>query len=1136
VNAFVKNKLLQILLVIAPVISVAQPSYLQFDRLTVENGLSSNFVHCIFQDKYGWIWFGTSQGLCRFDGVSFKQYKNIPNDSTSLAGDLVRFIFEDHSGNMWVGTENGGLNSYNRDLDNFKFIPDYDDDKRKLTYHANSIAEGPDGDLWLATNSGLKVLNKKALLFTTYKKIIANRNSLCNNLIRKIVFDNRNQLWIGTADGLDCFNAQTKEFKHIFPSLGEGGDNEIATLFKDNEGKILVGTYLKGAFVVDPQSFVSKRLSLGTVDGLSNAVRAIEYDKKGNYWLGTRNGIYIYSKYTGQVTHFAHDERYLSSLSHNSILSIFADKMGDVWIGTREGVSVVNYQKQKFQYIKTFPNDNLFLNNGDVFCFWAKSNNELWIGTDNGGINILDRTDKTFSYIKGSSEKTGNLSGNCIKSIIPDKTGTLWIATYLQGINVYNPQTNRFVNIRHKPGDTSSLVDNRVWTMICDSRNQIWVGTELGVDLVDVNTGKISHLQYLFSSKQVDWIAEDSDKEIWIANNLGIIIYNPQSKTQRRFAINGRTRAFCEDRHKRYWVGSQGKGLLLIDKNKGIVAQVDELNGLPNNSVYSIAVDNFGKLWVGTANGLCKFDSETRKCVSFFKDDGPRINQYNYGAAYKLPTGEMVFGGYGGMVIFNPSEIKVNDFLPPVRFTDLKIYNQSANVGTPNSPLIRNIETARQIELPYKKNYITLCYAALNYNSSKKNQYAYKLEGFDEEWHYVGNKTEASYTNLHPGYYTFRVIGSNNDGRWNKEGAFVVIHIIPPFYKTWLFRILILFLVTGAIVGTIWYRDKLIRLQKKELERKVNLRTVELQNTTQQLRDSQFEILCQKEEISGQNESLILLSEKIQEQNKELEQQATLLEEKVKERTQELEIAKQQAEEADKVKTAFLANVSHEIRTPMNSIVGFSSLLTQDNLSLDEKKEFAVNINKQCNTLLRLINDILDISMIEAGHFAANVSLFNINTLLTELHRTCESEKIWMEKQNLRIVLSLPPVQLFLSSDAVRIEQILRNLINNAIKYTDHGQIEMGYYREDSKVVFFVKDTGIGISQENIDKVFGRFVKFQDDPQRLYRGVGLGLSICKKIVEYLGGDIWVESQINKGSSFYFSIPLDNDSIRNKENS
>lgn len=1121
-----KNSLFYIFLFL-PFITFSQPGYLQFDK--IDGGLNTLMVNTIYQDSKGWMWFGTSQGLLKYNGFRLELFKSKLEEEDALIGSAVKFIFEDSKGILWVGTDNGGLQRFDRESSKFKGFYDQDTSHKNIYYTANTLVEDKTSDLWLGTSQGLRRFNRNTGKFISYTHITSNPNSLCGNYVNKLCCDRNGKLWIGTADGLDFYDPLKNVFEHIPIFNKSEEDKSVNEIFEDAEGKIWIGTYTKGIFIIDPNTRAFTSFTIESQDEFTRTVRTIIQDKSGNYWIGTRGGLYIYSPKNKKFTHFVHDEKNPLSLSHNSIISLFQNKQDDIWIGTRSGISYVINEKQSFRFVGTTTEPKQNLNDNNINAFWEDGDKNLWIGTDFGGINIFNLRNNSIQYITTQN----GLSGNTIKSLTPDHNGNLWIGTYQGGLSVYSLKSKSIVKVyKHNAQDTGSLSDNKVWFSMVDSKGNLWVGTDKGLDQFGKTDNRFIHFNRHLINRAVDWVAEDSDHDLWIAANPNIFLYNPKTKSIHSFAIPSRSKAFLQDHSGRIWLGTKSNGLILVDKQTlKIIGSYGEKEGIANNCVFSILEDTKNTLWIGTANGMSRFMPESRRFKNYDKDDGTRITTYNYNAYFKLSTGEFVFGGFNGLVIFNPGNITTNEYIPPVELTDFRIFNQPVVVGAKDSPLKKQISETKSITLKYDQNFISFWYIALNYSSPSKNKYAYKLEGVDKDWNYVGERKFANYTNLEPGKYTFSVKASNNDNQWNETGVSVDIIVVPPFYKTWIFRILSILTVIFLVTVLIRRRIKVIKNRSKILERLVDEKTIDLQQLAIELEESQSEVMAQNEEIEQQNEILTDLNEKVNKQNEELKHYATDLESKVKERTAQLEEAKNRAEESEKLKTSILANMSHEIRTPMNSIVGLSNILLQEELTPDEKKFFTLNIKRNSDILLHLINDLLDLSVIEAGKTQIHLDKVDVFKLLKNIHEVFESDKQWLDKSHLEFKLSLPDTgNLVTVTDKVKLEQIIRNLLHNAFKFTETGGIELGCKISVLDVIIFVKDSGVGIPSDKIQSIFDRFVKLQDSKVKTDFGVGLGLAICSRLAEMLGGKIWVESEKYKGSTFYVSIPLKQEAL------
>ena len=507
---------------------------------------------------------------------------------------------------------------------------------------------------------------------------------------------------------------------------------------------------------------------------------------------------------------------------------------------------------------------------------------------------------------------------------------------------------------------------------------------------------------------------------------------------------------------------------------------------------------------MSTDNGISFFDPNRKIFKNFYASDGLQSDQFYWSAGFENKDGKLHFGSMNGLNSFMPEDINGFKSTPNILISDLKIFNESVKVDKDyygNVILDKSIVLTKEIVLSYKLREFSIEFTALDYDQPEKIQYSYKMEGFDNQWMEVNsNRRFASYTNLPGKRYTFLVRARNNEGIWNTEPARLKIQILPPFWKTWWFILIAIIIIAVILLSIYRIRVYNINQQRQKLKESVKQRTTELSEANSLLEEKQEEIMMQNEELNRHRNNL---------------------EELVSERTVELDSARKKAEEADRLKSAFLANMSHEIRTPMNAIVGFSNLLLTEHDD-KEKDEYIRIINNNCENLMVLINDILDISLIEANQLKIDPLPFDANLVLKELESIYNLKK----KPGISIILDIPiQKQLILVTDQFRFRQILNNLLSNAIKYTDEGQIKFGYRLENNHVIFYVADSGIGIEKNDFMRVFDYFQKLDNDKTKLYKGTGIGLSICKKLVELLGGEIWLESEAGKGSTFSFKLPI-----------
>ncbi len=1077
------------------------PDY-QFTNYSVDDGLAHNFIMSIYQDNDGFMWFGSLNGLNRFDGKEFKYFERNENDSTAIQGDFVNFIFEDSKHVTWVGTENGGLHLFNKQKETFQLIYEHDSLNSKVKFFANSITEDHDGNLWIGTFSGLKKYIKESNYYVTYCHDSQDSTTLCNNNVYKVYCDSENRIWIGTKNGLDILSADRKLFKHIQLSGSRSTDYEVMEFLEDDNGIMWIGTFSNGMIKYDTVNNTQEVILMDPKDDYSNTARKLVKDDQGCIWIGGRNGLFIYNTINKTFNHFSQNDSFSLGIPHNSILEMYKDSIGDIWLGTRYGVSHWNKQMQAFKYYHSENADQRCLNSSSVFNF-CELNDDLYIATESGGINILHKNG-SFSYLKKPVLNTNN-----IKSICKDEDGKLWIGTFMGGVNVYNPNTKsvRFYLKNQTSNTQQNICDDRVNVIIKDYKNTLWFGT--GGGLAQYDKKQDHFVQYPeITTRQINWIKEDDNKTLWFGTADSLFRLNLVKDSlvlSKRMGVV--TRTIYKDKNQQYWLTTVGKGFILFDSQMS--KSITTKEGLSSNLVFGIVEDNDGYLWISTANGLNKLDLDKNEIGTFYKDDGTRINQYNYNSFAKIKSGELVFGGNNGFVKFNPEDLKPNPTVPKIQITDFSVFGKPLKLSSGSSSIFKkSIIYTDTIVLKHTQNFFSIHYAFLNYKNPARNQYKYQLVGVDKDWVMAGNANVASYTKLSPGEYTFKVKGS--DGyTWNEKGDQIYIIIEPPFYKTKLFIGLVIISVIILILLLIRWKSRVNEQQRLKLQKLVD-------EKTEHLELSKNEILEQKEEIQCQNDQLLKFSEQIKEQNNSLER-------KVKIRTKELEKEKIRAEESDRLKSVFLANMSHEIRTPMNGILGFTELLKDSEIETEEASCYISIIEESGKRMLNIINDLIDISKIESNQIDVTYEEAKAEDILNSVFQffkpDAAEKKISLLKKS-----DIQNIDFSYQTDVTKLVQILSNIVGNAIKFTKEGSVEIGYRLDQDFIEWFVIDSGIGIDLSLQETIFDRFIQGDSSTTKSYEGAGLGLYICNQFVKKIHGSISLKSEVGKGSTFIIRFP------------
>lgn len=754
-----------------------QASAFRFDHFTQEDGLSNNQVHCIFQDSEGWMWFGTTYGLNRFDGRTFKVFKHDPADTASLGANLVRTIFEDRHHGLWVGLENGGLCRYDRDREKFYRIRI----AREAGRSVNGIAEDTLGNLWLATSHGLVRMwqGKEGTYLSEYLPL-----ALLSEHIKKILWDKHGFLWLGTQQGLYLYDPVRRKTTHLELPQTTRGNDEIWALYADRTDRIWIGTYNSGLYYCNPWEVKLIKSAFDPQMERARTIRSVVGERDGRFWIGTRAGLFTFDGDDYMYHGLGGENDDLTSL--NSVLSLCVDAKGDLWVGSRQGISYYVYEKQFIQQYSKGNEPGEGLNNSEIYAFLCEGD-RIWIGTELGGINLLNRKTGRFSYFTKSN---AGLTANCIKAFLQEGN-KLWVGTFMGGISVMDIRTGRVVrSFKHDVSVPHSLADDRIWALFKDRSGQIWIGTSRGIDQYDPGKQHFIHRTDILRAGQVNWINEDQEGEMWFGCEDELVIYNPRQHKVRRYFY--KTRAMVEMAKGEYYV-STTNGLGCFDKERGFYHFYTEKDGLVNSYTHSLLPGIDSTLWIATANGLSVFDLTAKTFKNFRKKDGLQDNQFNYGAYAKTDQGELLFGGINGFNIIQPAKVVNNPYVPPVVITDFKVFNEP-------HPLFRQKNSQTPIRLKYNQNMLSFSFAALNYVMAEKNRYRYRLEGLEEEWIDAGVAPVATYANLAPGDYTFRVIGANNDGVWNEKGAALYVTIIPPFWQQWWFRVLMGLVLAGVVM------------------------------------------------------------------------------------------------------------------------------------------------------------------------------------------------------------------------------------------------------------------------------------------------------------------------------------------------
>ncbi|OQY46611.1 MAG: hypothetical protein B6242_07285 [Anaerolineaceae bacterium 4572_78] len=948
---YLKRIILFAIFIIAfiPINLHAQEPELRFDNINIRDGLSQSSVYAILQDRQGFMWFGTQDGLNKYDGYDFTVFKRDPDDSNSLSGNWITSIYEDTAGIIWIGTYKNGLNRFDPKTNTFHHY--YYDEKDPNSFHGNTVSyiyQDKAGTLWVSTDMGLNkvgVYGHKPLLSQNDPTKITFaffKSDEEKQTIKDVLEDGNGRLWVATSTGLKEFDRETETFivhdyipdsdsqEESLISIPET-DRIITSIAEDPQGYLWLGTDI-GLLKFYPETglftFYEKDDKPGSLS--DNGIKTVYIDSKWHLWIGTSmGGLNRFNRETETFSHYTSSVNNPTSLSNSEINVIYEDRGGILWVGTSlDGINKFNSMTEEFHHYLDE------LSHKSMWAFHEDNEGMLWIGTS-FGLNKFDRQAKTIThYIHDPEDKT-SLAGNFVQAIYEDSGHNLWVGA--SGLNKFDRETETFTSYQHDPDDPNSIADYKVSTIHEDETGNLWIGTGNSLEKFDIDSETFSHYRSdfpIFERLYMSVIEIDQDKSgmIWFAG-AGLTKFDPDTeKFQHYFhepdnpnsLSENSTSSIYADENGMIWVSTYGGGFNKFDPQTEKFTAYREKHGLPNDFVYGILGDKEGNLWMSTNNGISKFNPETETFRNYTDKNGLQSNEFNGGAFYQSPSGEMFFGGVNGFNAFYPEKIKDNPHAPQVVITRFKKMNEEGGL------VYEDTNFLTYLDLPYYSYLFTIYFAGLDYADPLENQYMYKLEGFDNDWvESNANERFALYSNLAGGDYVFRAKAANNDGTWSEEGLTIDVHITPPPWKTWWAYTIYVLIVAGLIFSYIRYRTT---QQKLEIERK----------------------------------------------EKELEQERI-----VSERLRQL----------DRIKDEFLANTSHELRTPINGIVGLAeSLIDGATGMLPEQTVYNLSMIVSSGwRLTNLVNDLLDFSKLKHKTLELNTKPVDMRSLTDVVLMLCRS-------------------------------------------------------------------------------------------------------------------------------------------------
>lgn len=1089
---FIKKTFVFILLTFCFFLLPADAFDARFEHLSREQGLSHATVYDILQDSYGYIWVATADGLNYYDGYKFNVFRYASDDEYSLSNNRVMTIYEDSQYNLWVGTSGGGLNRFDRFHNRFERFDFEQMNPTSLSSdHVRVIFEDDRQNLWIGTRNGLNLLDIQKKQFKRYVSDKNLEHSLSHDNVSAIAQHPDGKLWVATLEGgLNLFDPVTEQFRHYRYQANDVtslSNDRVYALHYDRSQQLWIGTMDQGLNRYDQQkdSFVRYPFNDGTAmkaHHLSHPrVQSITDDYLGRIWIGTYGGgVNQLDPDTGLFTHYRFNGLENNSISSDRINEVYADLNGEIWIGTSGGgVNKHNIRSERFGHVLNKLKREQSANPNDISAIMMQKNGDLWVGTHSSGVDRYTSTHSELIHYRYASEQGNGLSDDSISGIIEDQQGNIFIGTDGGGLNYFDLNSGRFFHYRHDPQVTDSISSDRISVLMRDHDGQIWIGSvDGGLNLFDPSTKTFIHFRHdehsdnSLSSNHISSLYQDSDGIIWIGTNGGGLNrfdvkthqfsqynYDPNHKQSLSHDV---VLSIVEDQNYRIWVGTRG-GLNRFYRHSGQFERFGINEGLVNDVVHGILIDEENHLWLSTNQGLSQFNPLDKSFRHYRAKDGLQSDEFNDHAYFKSHTGELFFGGINGFNRFYPQHIDEDSRSPTVVLTELRLFNklvhiQNANADPELFTLPRPIDHLDELILSHEQSLISFEFAALHFTEPQSNQYAYKLEGWDQDWIMTDAKNRrATYTNIPPGDYLLRVKASNHYGYWNHQGKSLPITILPSKWETW-WAYALYYLVAMLCIYM------LIRFQRRRLRsmRRLNY----------------------------------------------------------------------QLQRVDKLKDEFLANTSHELRTPLNGIIGLAESL-MDGVTGELPSRTNANlamIVASGKRLSNLVNDILDFSKLKNSNltiYPRPVDLHTMTDVVLALSKPLLGGKN-VDNKTLDLINAVPKNLPAVMADEDRLQQILHNLIDNAIKFTENGHVTVSATRLGQMLRVNVIDTGIGIAETALSTIFESFEQVQGAGNYYHGGTGLGLTISRQLVELHGGRLTVESQVNTGTTFSFTLPTAND--------
>jgi signal transduction histidine kinase/ligand-binding sensor domain-containing protein/DNA-binding response OmpR family regulator len=1071
----------------------AQESYDEINFVPLSENISTRAITSLQKDHKGILWIGTQgDGLSSFNGYEYKNYKHQWNEENTLNSSVVNTLFFDSDNNLWVGTEKG-LNFYNRNLDQFIDIPL---DSLNTKIQVKAIEEIDENSLLVGTHGyGAFKINKASLVGSQVDSIdYQNISALQINSIKTTL---RGSIIVGSNIGLLEYNSLSNEIVRAKFTTLKGSEfiqNAIQSMLIKSDGSIWLGTINDGIIEISTTPTNYYEFTLHRIT--DKRVLSLESNEKGAIFCATENdGLFIINHKKEVVKSFKFNKSDTKGVKSNSIWSVLIDESNRIWIGYfNQGIDIYDKEMDKFKSLQSIPNKDQSLFSKSVNSISQDRQGRFWFGITDGGVDVYDPKQETFVHLLNPTNKIARgLTSSDVVTVFVDSKENTWVGTWNSGLFVLKKGSKRFENIQVK-NSGGILKSNRIMSFAEDSKGTIWIGSFLsGLYSYDPKTANITHhqeetlTQLYINSKNIRKVLVDHNDNIWLGTRSGLFklnYTNTASPTVESFnelmtdnfgngiQFNVITTVF-EDNQKNIWVGTDGYGLCKINPSKNEITWFNSKDNFIQQSVVSITQTQKNNIWFAGNNGITKLDVEKNVFTNFNTQDGLLSKSFNKNAIYLTKENWLFFGCFKGVHYFDPEAIKMNSKTPIVYFSDFKLSNKSIKPQAKNSPLQKTISETSKIKLKHDQSLFTIDFFGLSYTRSKNIEYAYYLEGFESDWNYVGRTRNATYTNIPPGTYNFKVKASNSEGLWSNSPTVLEIEVLAPWWKTNLAAFIFLLILTLIMYGI--YKFFNIRLKER--------------NQIKRERE-------ERKQIEGLN------AKKIQ----------------------------------------FFTNISHEFRTPLTLILNpLEDIIAgkSDSLSEDVKEKHKI-IYKNSKRLSRLIDELMDFRKLQFNKMEVNVSKFDLISFTSEVASHFEEEAM---QRNIILTVENNTDDLKIWADPSMLEKIIFNLLSNAFKATkDNGAVTLKIHKSIQPVDFplipnnaskeaitiSVSDSGIGIEEENLNKIFSRFYQVNELDKQYYGGTGIGLEVVKNFVDLHKGIIEVSSQKNIGTEFKIHLPTGNE--------